>query len=109
MVVSMEEADLQRIAEAVIKALSPRIEALAAKLAVAPETRQVLQPPPSPARSAGDVVRRSELPRMTGLSKTTLWRLERAGEFPARHQLSNGRVGWRRSDVEAWCASRQRA
>ncbi len=42
---------------------------------------------------------------MTGLSKTTLWRRVRAGEFPAPVRLGGPRsraVGWRRADVERW-------
>ena len=42
----------------------------------------------------------------TGLSRTTLWRLERAGRFPRRVKLSTRAVGWRASDVEAWIAGR---
>jgi len=40
-----------------------------------------------------------------GLGYTTVWRLEMAGKFPARKQLSVGRVGWVRSEVEAWIES----
>jgi prophage regulatory protein len=43
----------------------------------------------------------------TKLSRSTIWRLERAGKFPARRQLSANAVGWLRSEVEAWLASRQ--
>ena len=39
---------------------------------------------------------------MTGLSRTTLWRLERKGEFPARVALCAGSVGRRLSEVENW-------
>ena len=37
---------------------------------------------------------------------TTLWRWEREGSFPGRIRLSNHSVGWRRSDIEAWLATR---
>lgn len=42
----------------------------------------------------------------TGLGYTTLFRLERDGKFPARRQLSPGRVGWVKSEVEAWLLAR---
>jgi len=42
----------------------------------------------------------------TGLSKTTIWRLERKGAFPRRIQLSPGRVGWDSDSVETWVKSR---
>lgn len=42
----------------------------------------------------------------TGLSYTTIFRLERDGSFPTRRQLSPGRVGWIKSEVEAWLLAR---
>ena len=42
----------------------------------------------------------------TGLSRTSLWRLTRRGDFPASRQLSPGTVGWLEHEVEAWLASR---
>lgn len=43
---------------------------------------------------------------MTGLSRSTLWRLERDGDFPARRQLGPNRVAWLASEVEAWLRRR---
>lgn len=40
-----------------------------------------------------------------GISRTTAWRLQNRGAFPAPVQISAGRVGWRQEDVEAWIAS----
>lgn len=45
----------------------------------------------------------------TGLSRTTLWRLERAGHFPPRIRLSMNRVGRLESDIADWIDSRPRA
>jgi predicted DNA-binding transcriptional regulator AlpA len=45
---------------------------------------------------------------ITGLSRTTLWRLEREGKFPLRLRLSANRVGWRKDEVEGWIATRPR-
>ncbi len=42
----------------------------------------------------------------TGLSRTTIWRLEQAGKFPRRRQLTPGRVGWLESEVLEWMESR---
>jgi prophage regulatory protein len=47
--------------------------------------------------------------RMTGLSRTTIWRAERGGHFPRRRQLTPGRVGWLASEVEAWMSARTQA
>ncbi len=52
------------------------------------------------------VVRVDEVISRTGLSRTTLWRLERRGAFPARRQLSPGTVGWIEAEVEAWILGR---
>ena len=41
-----------------------------------------------------------------GVSDTTLWRLERRGEFPKAIKLSPGRVGWREADIEQWIEQR---
>ena len=47
-----------------------------------------------------------ECGRMTGLSKSTRWRMEKRGEFPAKVKLSPGRSGYRLSTVLAWMAAR---
>jgi prophage regulatory protein len=44
----------------------------------------------------------------TGLSETSGWRMERAGEFPRRVQISEQAVGWFEDEVDAWLDSRQR-
>jgi predicted DNA-binding transcriptional regulator AlpA len=42
----------------------------------------------------------------TGLSRTTLWRLERARAFPPRRRLTSNRVGWIENEIEEWLRSR---
>jgi prophage regulatory protein len=54
-------------------------------------------------------IRERECAEVTGLSRTSRWRLERAGEFPKRRRLSSGAIGWLRSEIAAWVASRQTA
>ena len=44
-----------------------------------------------------------------GLSAVTVWRLRNRDQFPPPIQLSPGRVGWRRSDLERWLAQREAA
>ncbi|MDA3969740.1 MAG: AlpA family transcriptional regulator [Desulfobulbaceae bacterium] len=48
------------------------------------------------------IVRAKELHELTGLSRTTIWRMERKGEFPSRVPLSGNSVGWRYSEVMEW-------
>ncbi len=60
-------------------------------------------------RATEEITRPRDLPKKTGLSKTTCWRLERAGDFPKRIQLSAGAVGYRTAEIETWLVSRQSA
>lgn len=56
------------------------------------------------------VIREAECKLLTGLSRTTRWRLERKGEFPARVPLSVGCHGWFEDEVQTWleaCAARR--
>jgi prophage regulatory protein len=38
----------------------------------------------------------------TGLSRSTIWRLERRGEFPRHHRISPNVVAWVEEDVSSW-------
>jgi len=51
------------------------------------------------------ILRAAEVVEMTGLSRVTLWRLERAQKFPARLRLSQKAVGWRDDEVLDWLQS----
>lgn len=48
----------------------------------------------------------SQVKVISGLSRTTVWRLQKTGDFPASVQVSRNRVGWRQSDILAWRKSR---
>jgi prophage regulatory protein len=39
-------------------------------------------------------------------SKVSIWRWERAGQFPKRVQVSPGRVAWIESEVRQWVQDR---
>lgn len=54
------------------------------------------------------VIRRKELLQLIGVSSATQWRMEKAGEFPARRRLGKASVGWLLSEVEEWLKSRER-
>lgn len=47
-----------------------------------------------------------EVERLTGLGRVTIWRLVRAGRFPAPLQLATRAVGWRHADIVKWIATR---
>jgi prophage regulatory protein len=56
------------------------------------------------------IIRRRTVCQRTGLSGTTIWRLVRAGKFPAPIQLASKQsIGWIEQQVEAWIESRARA
>ena len=51
------------------------------------------------------ILRMPQVLAMTGLSRSTLLRRERARDFPAKLRLGgpgSRAVGWRRADVERW-------
>ena len=48
----------------------------------------------------------SKVSELTSLSRTSLWRLRRADEFPKPVQLTARRVAYRASDVDAWIRSK---
>ncbi|WP_292083074.1 MULTISPECIES: AlpA family transcriptional regulator [unclassified Brevundimonas] len=50
----------------------------------------------------------SEVRALVGVSRTTAWRLQQTGGFPASVALSPGRVGWWESELEAWRKNRDR-
>lgn len=52
------------------------------------------------------ILRSADVSKLIRLSRSTIWRLERAGQFPQRRQISPGAVGWVASEVYAWLDSR---
>ena len=48
----------------------------------------------------------AEVTARTGLSRSTIWRLERTNPFPRRRELSAARVAWPSTDIDSWIASR---
>lgn len=48
----------------------------------------------------------SQVKIIAGLSRTTVWRMQRTGDFPAAVQVSRNRVGWWQSELLAWKRAR---
>lgn len=48
----------------------------------------------------------SQVKVISGLSRTTVWRLQKTGDFPASVQVSRNRVGWWQSEILEWRRSR---
>lgn len=54
-------------------------------------------------------LREPEVHQITGLSRTTRWRLEQNGLFPRRRRISANAVAWLESELREWIASREAA
>ena len=51
------------------------------------------------------ILRTPEVVKLTGLSRTTIWRRVRSGDFPAPVKLgslASRSVGWRESEIVEW-------
>ena len=51
-------------------------------------------------------VREIECKKISGLSRTRRWELEKEGKFPKRIKLSERAVAWRLSDLMSWMEER---
>lgn len=120
MKIELSTLDVQVLSDAIVeealKSLALRLEALEKVLL----QRQIPPSPPkssvpdvatthSPVKPRREMLRRVDLEEITGLSPSTIYRLESRGLFPSRVQLSVKRVGWPLAAVERWVEDRQRA
>lgn len=48
------------------------------------------------------LLRWSQVQQMVGLSKSTIWRMEREGQFPRRRLIGQRAVGWYTDEVQKW-------
>lgn len=53
--------------------------------------------------------REPKVKETTGLSKSTRWRLMKAGEFPQKIQIGPRAVGWRAEEIIRWFKDRGEA
>lgn len=60
-------------------------------------------PPPE---AIMQLLRTKQVTTMTGLSRMTIYRLELAGQFPARRKLAKNSVAWLEDEIKAWIKSR---
>ncbi|MGY8820267.1 MAG: helix-turn-helix transcriptional regulator [Pseudomonadales bacterium] len=67
---------------------------------------QFVQQSPLPFRRT---IRRHELRQIIPLSETTIYEMERRGEFPRRFNLTPRCVVWDLAEVEAWIEERKQA
>jgi len=55
------------------------------------------------------VLNTKQITEATGLSAVTIWRKEKAGEFPVRRQLGSRRVGWLTREIDEWLEATPRS
>jgi prophage regulatory protein len=60
-------------------------------------------------QSTKRTIRRYELRQIVPLADTTIYEMERRGEFPRRFALTARCVVWDLAEIEAWLAERRRA
>ena len=69
--------------------------------------RELSQSVPIDPRSLRRTIRRNELRQIVPLADSTIYELERRGEFPKRFFLTPRCVVWDLAEVEAWLRSRR--
>jgi prophage regulatory protein len=48
------------------------------------------------------IIRKPEIRERLHISDATVWRWEKAGNFPKRIQLGGNSVGWIEDEIESW-------
>jgi len=48
------------------------------------------------------LLRFPEVRARTGLSRSTIWRLQQRGKFPKHRQISSNAVAWLEHEVDGW-------
>ncbi|MBZ5499157.1 MAG: AlpA family phage regulatory protein [Acidobacteriia bacterium] len=54
----------------------------------------------------GCILRAKKVIELTGLSRSTLWRLQRHGKFPRSRRIGDVAVGWLDAEVRGWINGR---
>ena len=53
-----------------------------------------------------ELLRRTDVERITGLSRSALYQKVKDGEFPRQVKISDNAVGWVAAEVNAWVEAR---
>lgn len=57
-------------------------------------------------KDALSILRRKDVERKVGLSRSQIYALQKLGQFPKSIPLSSRAVGWLSGEIEAWLAER---
>jgi prophage regulatory protein len=74
-------------------------------VSVPPDAATQFVTPAAKDRRTDSLWRIAMVAQRTGLSRATIYRLEAAGNFPSRQQISPRCVGWYGSDIEDFIAN----
>ena len=55
------------------------------------------------------LLKRRQVEEITGIGRSSIYRLMKSGEFPQRVKVGRNAVRWRESDITAWVESRPEA
>jgi prophage regulatory protein len=64
---------------------------------------------PENSQPESTIIRPKDLANMLSLSISTLYKINNEGKLPPKVKISSNAVGWLRSDIEDWLASRKQA
>jgi prophage regulatory protein len=72
----------------------------------AARVRAAPDPDPAPPRPPPlRLLKRSEVLARVGATYPSVWKWMREGKFPRARELTNGRIAWLESEIEAWIES----
>jgi prophage regulatory protein len=60
-------------------------------------------------KSYDKFIREDECRNITGLSRSTRYRMEQAGQFPKKYKVSIAARAYKLSEIEGWMSTRQAA
>ena len=101
----MAQHQLGALLDHLLTSYREEIDALRGELAEL--RREIRQPAPPLPPASRATLRIREVCARSGLSRATIYRLEREGKWPRRYQLTDGTVGWDEAEVDARIAAMQ--
>ncbi|UZE97907.1 helix-turn-helix transcriptional regulator [Alkalimarinus alittae] len=55
-----------------------------------------------PQSNTAQLLKIPQVTKITGLSRSTIYRLIKDGEFPGPIRITRRRVAWRQDDIQSW-------
>jgi predicted DNA-binding transcriptional regulator AlpA len=107
-----QRADVGRVASSPLLGGAPRLPMSEFNKRYASTVTRTIGPATQPRRSIDEALDSLQLLTVTDvckllrISKPTLWRIRRSGDFPDPTTVTERIFGWRRSEIDGWLASR---